>query len=108
MLNLCSPGLPRGATSTLLPSLLEALGALPAPRGPLRPDRRLLVHFRRDGRQLLLHALAVAHPGGHLRGVPAAAQGEEPGESGLEPGPELELELEAPGVRVHAVPEQQG
>lgn len=97
-------GAARCAAAPLLPALVEALGALPAARSAVRPDRRVPVHFCRDGKQLLLHALAVAHPGGHLRGLPAAAQGEEAGGAGLEP--RLELELEAAGVRLHAVRER--
>lgn len=102
------PSLPTGAArcaaAPLLPAVVEALGALPGPRSAVRPDRRVPVHFCRDGKQLLLHALAVAHPGGHLRGLPAAPQGEEAGGAGLEPW--LELDLEATGVRLHAVREQ--
>lgn len=85
---------------------MEALGLLPDPWRRLRPDRGLPVHLRWDRRQLLLHPLTVAHPGGQLRGVPAAPQGEEQGDCRMESG--LELELEAPGLRVHALRERQG
>lgn len=97
-------GAARCAAAPLLPAVVEALGALPHPRSAVRPDRRVPVRFCRDGEQLLLHALAVAHPGGHLRGLPAATQGEEAGNAGLEPW--LELDLEATCVRLHAVREQ--
>lgn len=90
----------------MLPTFLEALGLLPDPRDTVRPDRGVFVHFRRVGGKLLLHALAVAHPGGRLRGVPAAARGEEQGGVGLEQG--LELELETSGLWVHALSKQQG
>lgn len=99
-------GLPRGAASTLLPSFLATLGPLPDPRGSLRSDRGMLVHFCRDRGQLLLHTLTVAHPGGYLRGVPAAAEGEGKGDVGLEQG--LELDLETPGLWVHSLSEWQG
>lgn len=101
-----APGVPRGAATALLPAFLETLGPLPDPRSNLCPDRGMSVRFCRDGGQLLLHALAVAHPGGQLRGVHAAAEGEGQGGAGLEPG--LELELETSGLRVHALSEQQG
>lgn len=84
-------GVPRGAATTLLPTFMETMGPLPNPRGALRSDRRVFVHFRRDRGQLLLHAFAVAHPGGHLRGVPAATEGEEQGGVWLDQGMELEL-----------------
>lgn len=103
-----SPGVQRGPSPTLLPPLLAALGLLPAPRSALRPRRGLLVHFRRDGGQLLLHTLHLAHPGGQLRGLPAAAQGEVCGGAGLERGLQLELELESSGLWVYALSEQQG
>ena len=80
---------------------METLGLFPDPRGSVRPDRGVLVHLCRDRGQLLLHSLAVAHPGGQLRGVPAAPQGEEQGCGGLDQG--LELELEAPSLWVHAL-----
>lgn len=67
-----SAGVSRGASAALLPAVMETLGLLPHPRRRLRPDWDLPVHLRRDGRQLLLHPLAVAHPGGQLRGVSAA------------------------------------
>lgn len=85
---------------------METLGVLPDPRRRLRPDRGLPVHLRRDGGQLLLHPLAVAHPGGQLRGLPAAPQGEEQGGCRMEP--RLELALETPGLWVHALRERQG
>lgn len=76
----------------------------------MRPHRSVPVRLRRDREQLLLHALAVAHPGGQLRGVPAAAEGEGSEGAGLEPGLQLELEveLEAAGLWIHALREQQG
>lgn len=83
---------------------METLGILPDPRGNLCPDRSVPVHFCRNRGQLLLHALGVAHPGGQLRGVPAATQREEQGGDGLEQG--LELELETSGLWVHALREQ--
>lgn len=106
--SLLSTGVPRGAATTLLPAFLETLGPLPDPWGTLCPDWSMFVHFCRDRGQLLLHTLAVAHPGGHLCGVPAAAEGEEQGGVGLEQGLELELELETPGVWVHTLSERQG
>lgn len=87
---------------------MATLGLVPDPRGGLCPDRGVFVHFCRDRGQLLLHALALAYPGGELRGVPAAPQGEEQKGSGLEQGLELDLELETPGVWVHALREWQG
>lgn len=87
---------------------MATLGLVPDPRGSLRPDRGVFVHFCRDGGQLLLHTLTVAYPGGELCGVPAAPQGEEQKISGLEQGLELDLELETPGVWVHALRERQG
>lgn len=96
-------GVPRCTTSTLLPALLATLGPLPAAWGALRSYWGVLVHFCRDRGQLLLHPLTVAHPGGQLRGVPAAAEGEGQGGSGLEQGLEVEPELETPGVWVHSL-----
>lgn len=83
---------------------METLGLLPHPRGGVCPDWGVPVYFCRDREQLLLHALAVAHPGGHLRGVPASTQGEETGVVGLEPG--LEVELETADLWLHAVRER--
>lgn len=84
---------------------METLGLLPHPWGSVCPDWGLPVYFCRDREQLLLHTLAVAHPGGHLCGVPASTQGEETGVVGLEPGLELELELETTDLWLHAVRE---
>lgn len=99
-------GVPRSAATSLLPAVVETLGPLPDSRGNLRPRRGMFVHFHGDRGQLLLHALAVAPPGGQLRGVPAAAEGEEQGGVGLEQG--MELELETPGLWLHALSERQG
>lgn len=99
-------GVPRGAATTLLPTFVETMGLLPNPRGALRSDRGVSVHFRRDRGQLLLHAFAVAHPGGHLRCVLAAAEGEEQGGVRLDQG--MELELETPGLWIHTLSERQG
>lgn len=101
-------GVPRGAATTLLPAVLETMGPLPDTRGGLCSDRGMFVHFCRDRGQLLLHTLAVAHPGGQLCCLPAAAEGEGQGGVGLEQGLELELELETPGLWIHALSEQQG
>lgn len=76
-------------------------------------DRDLFVRFRRNREKLLLHSLTVAHLDGQLCGVPAASEGEEQGGSGLEQrlGLELELELEVgveletPGLWIHALRE---
>lgn len=96
-------GVPRCSPAPLLPSFMAALGLLPDPRSALRPGRSLSVHFCRDRGQLLLHTLAVAHPGGQLCGVPAATKGE--GQRGVrvEQRLELDVELETPGLWVHAV-----
>lgn len=94
-------GVQRGAAATLLPAVMETLGLLPHPRRGVCPDRGVPVYFCRDREQLLLHALVVAHPGGHLCGVPASTQGQETGVVGLEPG--LELELETADLWLHAV-----
>lgn len=89
---------------------MATMGLLPNPRGDLCSDWSMFIHFRRDRGQLLLHTFAVAHPGGQLRGVPAAAEGEEQGGARLDQGLELELELEleTPGLWIYTLSEQQG
>lgn len=100
-------GAQRGPSTTLLPALLEALGLLPDPGGVVRLNRPVFVHFCWDRGQLLLHTLAVAHPGGELRCVTAATKEEKQGEVWLEQWLDPELELETPGLWIHSLWRQQ-